>query len=101
VGRILREIRSRETRSGCTRKTTARGQKSNFNEIVSRETVTERGARSRSEARKSSSRAGSETGRRSARAAKKRRAKPQAQARAAPRKRSSAGKTSARKIDRP
>jgi hypothetical protein len=101
VGRILREIRSRETRSGCTRKTTARGQKSNFNKIVSRETVTERGARSRSEARKSSSRAGSETGRRSARAAKKRRAKPQAQARAAPRKRSSAGKTSARKIDRP
>jgi hypothetical protein len=63
--------------------TTARGQKSNFNKIVSRETVTERGARSRSGARKSSSRAGSTGRKRSGTAAKKRRAKPQAQAKAA------------------
>ena len=78
--------------------TTARGQKSNFNKIVSRETVTERSARSRSGARKSSSRAGSTGRKRSGTAAKKAPRKTAGAGKGSPaRKRSSAGTTSARK----
>jgi len=78
--------------------TTARGQKSNFNKIVSRETVAERGARSRSGARKSRSRASSTGRKRSATAAKKSPRKAAGAGKGSTgRKRSSAGKTSARK----
>jgi hypothetical protein len=66
--------------------TTARGQKSNFNKIVSHETVAQLGGRSRSGARKSAGGAAGATGReRSGTAAKKPRAKPPAQASRAPR----------------
>jgi hypothetical protein len=78
--------------------TTARGQKSNFNKIVSRETVTERGARSQSGARKSSNRAGSTGRKRSGTAAKKAPRKTAGAGKgAAARKRTTTGKTSGRK----
>jgi hypothetical protein len=83
--------------------TTARGQKSNFNKIVSRETVAERSGRSRSGARKSAGRAASATGRkRSATAAKKSTRKTAGAGNSSTaRKRSSAGKTPARKSTGP
>jgi hypothetical protein len=79
--------------------TTARGQKSNFNKIVSRESVTGRAAGKRSAAAKSSGRAASKTGRkRSGAAAKKpaRRSTGGGKA-SAGRKRSGTAKTSARR----
>jgi hypothetical protein len=76
---------------------TARGQKSNFNKIFSRETVTG-GAPSRSGARKSRGRARSESGRkRSGTVARKAPRKTAGAGKGRARKRSSAGKTSARK----
>jgi anaerobic selenocysteine-containing dehydrogenase len=78
--------------------TTARGQKSNFNKIVSRETVSERGARSRSGSRKSGGRGGSDTGRkRSGTAAKKTPREAAGAGKGSARKRSTAAKTSRRK----
>ena len=82
--------------------TTARGQKSNFNKIVSRETSAEGGLRSRSGARKSGGRAAGATGRGRAETAAKKSVRKTAGAgkSGAARKRSSAGKTSARKSTR-
>lgn len=72
-----------KTRSGLSGHRRAGGRKSNFNKIVSCETVTG-AARSRSGAGKSGGRAISETGRKRTRTAtKKRRAKQRAQARGA------------------
>jgi hypothetical protein len=77
--------------------TTARGQKSNFNKIVSRETTINR-ARSRSGARKSVSRTGSETGRKRSRPTAQKMPRKAADAgRASARKRSSTGKASGRR----
>jgi hypothetical protein len=82
--------------------TTARGQKSNFNKIVSHETVAQLGGRSRSGARKSAGGAAGATGReRSGTAAKKSTRKTAGAGKSsAARKRSSAGKTSARSTGR-
>ena len=78
--------------------TTARGQKSNFNKIVSRDTVARRAAGKRSAAGKSSGRAASKTGRkRSGAAAKKTPRKTAGAGKGSARKRSSTAKTSGRK----
>jgi anaerobic selenocysteine-containing dehydrogenase len=77
--------------------TTARGQKSNFNKIVSRETLRS-GAGSRSGSRKSAGRALSDNGRhRSGTAAKKSARKTPSAGKGSARRRSSAANTSARK----
>jgi anaerobic selenocysteine-containing dehydrogenase len=78
--------------------TTARGQKSTFNKIVSRESVTARGAGKRSAAGKSSGGAATKTGRkRTGTAAKKPARRSTGGAKAAARRRSGAGRTSARR----
>jgi hypothetical protein len=80
--------------------TTARGQKSNFNKIVSHETVAQLGGRSRSGARKSAGGAAGATGRERYGGKKTTRKTAGAGKSSAARKRSSAGKTSARSTGR-